>query len=146
MKKTFLVMAMVIALAMSAMAPAMANGKWDNQVTGGGEFAYGSDGTFDLAVSSRTAADGTTKGMFQYTQDDRAFHGVVDCLHVDAEGDVTMSGDVKNQEGFWVEYGAVTINAEGTKVRVHDVSPDEKTCGHSETYGATLIDGSFNIK
>ena len=144
MKRTLLVMVALAALVFSTMAGASPNAKWDSQVTGGGEFVAGST-YFDLAVSSRTTDD-TTKGMFQYTRDGLVFHGVVDCLYIDGYGNVTMSGDVKDQEGFWAEYGAVSLSADGTKVRVHVVSPGADNCGHSTSWGATLVEGSFNLR
>ena len=150
MKRTMLVMAMVIALAMSTMAGAFANGRWDSQVTGGGEFVAGLN-YFDLAVSSRTADDGTIKGMFQYTRegqpaDDLSAHGVVDCLYVATNGDVAMSGYVKVQEGSFADYASVVLTADGEGVRFHAVSPGTTTCGYSNTFPGSLVEGNFNIR
>jgi hypothetical protein len=149
MKRTSIIMAMVIALALSTMAGAFANGRWDNQVTGGVGVTAGSN-QFDLDVSSRQAADGTVKGQIQYTRvgqpaADLIAHVAVDCFYVGGSG-YAMSGPAKIQDGTFGDYVSVEIRHDGNAVRFRSVDTGSADCGYSGTYPGSVTSGSFNIK
>lgn len=136
-----------IVMILTVLSPAVANGRWDSQVTGGVTASAGV--VFDLDVSSRTDGD-TVKGQIQYTREAQgstaalSMHATVECVYVDAStGNVAIRGPVNVQDGSWGSFVTVEIRADGAAVRVHDGSGTN--CGYTGSFPGAVQEGSFNF-
>ena len=148
MKKATLAFALAGALTVSAAAPAMAQGRWENQVTGHAVVAE----RLSIDVSAREDGDVET-GMFQVSnlEGTQSFHGDVDCYYEDpTTGAVAISGPITVQEGGAYTDGdvyTVLINAEGDTARVYEYDPARHgECGFVDVGGIDVDTGGFEVR
>ena len=147
MKKATLTLALAGALTVSAAAPAMAQGRWENQVTGHA-VAQGTS----IDVSARESGD-VVDGMFQVSRGTLSYHGEVTCYYEDPEsGDVAISGPINVQEGEGGPYTdgdiyTVLITNDGTRVRAYESDPAlADVCGDTGARGVLADEGGFEIR
>lgn len=148
MKKATLALALAGAMTVSAAAPAIAQGRWENQVTGSGVLRD----TYQIDVSAREDGD-VEEGMFQITYLDgsQAIHGDVNCYYENPEtGAVAISGPIKVQEGGRFEDDdvyTVLIDADGEAARFYEYDPSRHgECGFVDVAGVELDSGEFDVR
>ena len=141
MKKTLLLMAMVVALAMSALAPAMAKGGPHDRATGDITWESARGATIETTFNAHDGAPGSQPNRGSVTQTSGAGTTTVDldCVIVDSDK-AFFSGE--NQSGAPVIFYA---DADGTFGSWTNPNTPNQDCTDRWVGRGTVVDGNLKI-